>query len=238
MKNAVIIKTGDTFPEISSTLKDFEDWIIEGLKISPETIKVVDVPRGDSLPEPALVRGIVIAGSHAYVTHDLDWSVKIEKWLPKLVLNNVPVLGICYGHQLLARAMGGKVDFHPKGLEIGTTGVFRVNAADNDLLFRDVPERFDVHACHSQTVVELPEGAVLVAQNDFEPHHAFRIGLYAWGVQFHPEYDETIMNAYATAMRKDIDASGQTLPDILSRINPTPIPAMILERFGKLIANG
>lgn len=238
MKKTLIIKTGDTFPEISSELMDFEDWIARGLNIDPSAISVVDVPRGQHLPEPLEINGVVIAGSHAMVTQDLDWSVKIEKWLPGIVQAKIPVLGICYGHQLLAKAMGGKVAYHPGGLEIGTTGIQRTQDAEKDMLFKEAPDRFDVHVCHSQTVVDLPNGAVLLAANDFEPHHAFRIGAHAWGVQFHPEYDETIMSAYATSMEDNITTSGQTLADILANISQTPVAAEILKRFGKLVVKG
>jgi GMP synthase (glutamine-hydrolysing) len=235
MKKAVIIKTGDTYPEISSRLNDFEAWIIAGLKIKPELLDVIDLPRGGRLPEPSGLGGVVIAGSHAMVTQDLEWSLKVERWLPKVVKADVPVLGICYGHQLLARAMGGAVAYHEQGIEIGTTVIECSGQCGSDLLFKGVPERFEVHACHSQTVVKLPENAVLLAKNDFEPHHAFRIGPCAWGVQFHPEYNRTIMKAYVQSMQKQIEASGQDMAAVLSSIRPTPVAAEILERFGRLM---
>ena len=235
MKKAVVIKTGDTFPAISSILKDFEDWIIRGLGVNPADIRVVDLPHGRELPDPFDISGAVIAGSHAMVTQDFGWSVKIEKWLPHIVNSRIPVLGICYGHQLLAKAMGGKVAYHPGGLEIGTTRIARVTEEISDPLFNDAPPEFNAHVCHFQTVSELPEKAVLLAKNDFEPHHAFRIGSCAWGVQFHPEYDETIMAAYAENMKKDIDASDRQLSQVLAQIGPTPVAAKILRRFGRLI---
>ncbi|MCF6248030.1 MAG: glutamine amidotransferase [Desulfobacula sp.] len=238
MKHAVIIKTGDTFPAISNKLQDFEDWIIQGLGVDPAKVKIVDVPRGEDLPSREECSGAVIAGSHAMVTQDLDWSLSIEAWIPDLIAAGIPVLGICYGHQLLARAMGGVVDYHPQGLEIGTVGIERQKldeSMDSDALFKDLPDRFDVHVCHSQTVIQLPKNAVLIAKNQFESHEVFRIGTSAWGVQFHPEYDEIIMTAYAENMEQSISSSGQALSEILKKINPTPVAAKILKRFGQLI---
>jgi GMP synthase (glutamine-hydrolysing) len=259
MKKTIIIKTGDTFPAIAVAEGDFEDWICTGLGIDPKEIRVVDVPNGQKLPRVESCKAVVIAGSHAMVTEDLDWSLAVEGWLSGVIESGVPVLGICYGHQLLARAMGGEVDYHPKGLEIGTTTIEQIQieqnqteqvqieadrietdqieggwAGDSDPLFRDLPKTFAAHVCHSQTVVQLPPGAVRLAKNDFEPNHAFRIGRSAWGVQFHPEYDIAVMGAYARNMETLIKASGLDLSTILEQIRPTPTAMEILRRFGKL----
>ncbi len=232
-KKTVIIKTGDTFPDIARSLGDFEDWVRKGMGLSDDHTQVVDVARGQALPEKTDCRRVVITGSHAMVTDLLPWSLAVEAWLPGLIRDGVPVLGICYGHQLLARAMGGVVDYHPGGLEIGTVWVDRATV-EPDLLFQGLPERFTAHVCHSQTVVRLPDGAVKLAWNAFEPHHAFRIGSCAWGVQFHPEYDETIMRAYAGNMEAAVNGFGHSLPEVLDQVAPAVHAARILERFAAL----
>ncbi len=236
MKKVIILKTGDTFPVVANKLGDFEDWIFRGLGIKKTASRVVNVPAGNPLPPVEMCRGVVIAGSHAMVTENLDWSVAIENWIPSVIRTSIPVLGICYGHQLLARAMGGVVDYHAKGAEIGTAGIKLVNEDMSDPLFKGLPKLFSAHVCHSQTVVKLPKNAVRIAENDFEPNHAFRIGPAAWGVQFHPEYDDTIMTAYAKNMETTIAASGLILSGILEKITPTPVSLRILKRFGKLVS--
>ncbi|MCK5163500.1 MAG: glutamine amidotransferase, partial [Desulfobacula sp.] len=65
--------------------------------------------------------------------------------------------------------------------------------------------------------------------------HAFRIGQSAWGVQFHPEYDDRIMAAYAENMETMIKEAGLLLSEVLDKIEPTPIALEILSRFGKLV---
>jgi GMP synthase (glutamine-hydrolysing) len=235
MKKIIVLKTGDTFSAIAEKLGDFEDWIEKGLGIDKEKIQTIDVTKGEMLPPVESCTGVVIAGSHAMVTQDLLWSVAIEKWLPGVIESKIPVLGICYGHQLLARAMGGDVDYHKQGLEIGTTKIELMPEAMQDELFKDLPQSFCVHACHSQTVVKLPKNAVHLAKNSFESNHAFRIGERAWGVQFHPEYDETIMKAYSGNMETIIKESGLKLSETLSNVKATPIAKKILRRFGKLV---
>ena len=236
MKKIIILKTGDTFPAMAKSLGDFEDWIFKGLGVEKDNIRVVDIPKGEALPLVETCKAVVITGSHAAVTEDLSWSVAIEKWIPNLIQSNIPILGICYGHQLLARAMGGIVDFHAKGIEIGTTSIEIVANSTQDPLFKGLPKIFKAHVSHSQTVTRLPDQAVQIAKNSFEPNHGFRIRQSAWGIQFHPEFDEKIMAAYAENMEATIKESGLILSEILDKIEPTPIPLKILERFGRLVA--
>ena len=235
MKKIVIIKTGDTFPAIAEQLGDFEDWIFQGLSVGKENVRVVDVPNGDALPAVEICKGVVIAGSHAMVTGNFSWSVAIEQWVPDVIHSNIPILGICYGHQLLAKAMGGVVEYHAGGIEIGTTAIEILEDNTSDPLFKGLPKTFKAHVCHSQTVTRLPDNAIRVAKNSFEPNHAFRIGQSAWGVQFHPEYDDRIMTAYARNLETPIKESGLILSEILNKIEPTPIALKILKRFGKLV---
>jgi GMP synthase (glutamine-hydrolysing) len=97
-----------------------------------------------------------------------------------------------------------------------------------------LPAQFPVHTTHSQSVLALPPGAVLLAENDFEPHHAFRLGTCAWGVQFHPEYDSRIMRDYIQAQADSLTDAGQTPAALLSALCETPDANSILRRFARL----
>ncbi len=234
MKQIYIIKTGDTLPKISDRFSDFEDWIIKGLLAAPDAVSVFDAVTNRDLPGIDRVKGVVIAGSHAMVTDNLSWSMNIESWIPKIIENQIPLLGICYGHQLIARAMGGVVDYHPGGIEIGTTGIELFTDSQKDRLFENLPGKINVHVSHSQTVVTLPPGTVRLAGNDFEPHHAFRINDCAWGFQFHPEYDEAIMKAYISELAHTFEAVQSREVQLLAQVKATPYAALLLERFGRL----
>ncbi len=119
-KPILIIKTGSTYPSLAKHKGDFEDWILAGLGIDPARAQIVDVTRGAALPEPAALSGVVITGSHAMVTEKRPWSERAAVWLKGAVEAQTPVLGICYGHQLLAHAFGGQVADNPRGRDIGT----------------------------------------------------------------------------------------------------------------------
>jgi len=236
LKKIIIIKTGNTFSNIADIYGDFEDWIAKSLGIESSKIKIVDVPKKEPLPDINECQSVVIAGSHAMVTDDLEWSIKIESWVPLLIEKKIPVIGICYGHQLIAKAMGGKVGYHPEGMELGTKEIFLNKEAKTDLLFTNMPHSFKAHVSHSQSVIKLPADSVLLASNAFEKHHAFRIGESAWGVQFHPEYDSSIMKSYIKNMAKQANKIKVMEKALIDNTQETSTAAMVMERFGKLSA--
>jgi GMP synthase (glutamine-hydrolysing) len=235
MKRLYIIKIGATFPATAKVLGDFDVWTTAALgDVDIETC-VLDVEHGAPLPPSAECAGIVVTGSHAMVTDELPWSVELEKWIPSLLDTGTPFFGICYGHQLLARAAGGIVDFHPRGEELGTVQVHLLPDCAHDVLFRSLPRTFPAHVSHFQSVLRLPPKAIRLAFNDFEPHHAFRVGECAWGVQFHPEYNADIMRSYLQEDTTEPESSGLNIPELLLAVEETPVAARTLRNFGRFV---
>lgn len=234
MSPLLILKTGQTLAPLRAQGEDFEDWIRRDLGCSDVT--VIDVAVGERLPPLASWRGIVVTGSPAMVTERAPWSECSADYLREAVERAVPVLGICYGHQLLAHALGGTVDYHPKGREIGTVDVWQTGVASDDPLFARLPVTFPAHATHSQSVMTLPAGAVLLASNAHDAHHAFRVGENAWGVQFHPEFDARVMAAYILERQDDLRAEGLNVEAILGQVRNTPEATGILRDFARLTA--
>ena len=210
-------------------------WTLDVFGATGIDICVLDAEHGAVLPPPADCAGVVVTGSHSMVTDELPWSMRLEKWILLLLGANVPFLGICYGHQLLARAAGGEVDFHPLGLEIGTVYVDLLPGCENDPIFRMLPQRFAVHATHSQTVVRLPRNGIRLAANAHEPNHAFRIGDSAWGIQFHPEYSPDIMRAYIAEYSDEIFRAGLDVRKLLDTVTETPFAARVLDNFVRIV---
>jgi len=127
--------------------------------------------------------GVVISGSQTSVYDDRNWIHEATAWLRNAHAADVPALGVCWGHQFLAQALGGRVVDMGEH-ELGYRGVRR---AGEDPLFEGIPREFTSFETHSDRVAELPPGARTLARNDYGVQ-AFRLGS-AWGVQFHPEYD-------------------------------------------------
>ena len=140
------------------------------------------------LPSDFAFDGVVVTGSASSVYDDDDWIAALNEWLAEADERDRPILGVCYGHQALAVALGGRVESMGE-YEIGYRTVERTGDADDPAedVLAGLDEEFTVFTTHQDRVVELPPGATRLAENDYGVH-AFRRG-HAWGVQFHPEYD-------------------------------------------------
>jgi GMP synthase (glutamine-hydrolysing) len=237
MKSIYVIKAGTTFPTVKEEYGDFDLWTIKAMGIKQDEAIVIDIQNMEPLPEYSECRGVVITGSHAMVTDHLPWSDLLLEWIPGLIRREIPFMGICYGHQLLAEAMGGKVGFHPKGEEIGTVEIDLSSEANKDLLFKDMPASIPVHVTHAQSALMIPQGATIHACNDFEPYHAIRIGSCAWGVQFHPEYYTDIMKAYILNQADELITSGRNIDEIMVTVKETPHASSIMKRFAHYVMN-
>lgn len=234
MKRLYIIKAGTTFPDIARQLGDFDKWTVDALGATGQEISIVDAEHGAPLPPVSDCAGVIVTGSHAMVTDDLPWIRALEAWVALLLDADVPFFGICFGHQLLAQAAGGAVDYHPRGEETGTVEIHLLPGSAEDPLFRTLPKKFRVHATHSQTVMRLPPNAARLAANGHDPNHAFRVGRNAWGVQFHPEYDVGIMKSYILAEAAELEFAGKDVSKLLQSVAETPVALQILRDFNAL----
>jgi GMP synthase (glutamine-hydrolysing) len=135
------------------------------------------------LPDTFAFDGCLVTGSRASVYWDEPWIRDLEAWVRDATDHDIPFLGVCFGHQLLANALGGTVE--PMGeYEIGYRTVERDGPSR---LLAGLDDEFTAFTTHSDAVVELPPGARLIAENDYGVH-GFELDR-VFAVQFHPEYD-------------------------------------------------
>jgi GMP synthase (glutamine-hydrolysing) len=231
----LIIKTGSTIDAVRRRRGDFEDWFRASLAMSEREAVVVAPFAGEPLPRPNEVPAVVITGSPAMVTDELDWSVALEAWVREFVESGRPLLGVCYGHQLLAKAFGGVVTDHPEGTEVGTIRVRLSKAGESHALLAGIPSEFAAQATHRQSVIRLPQSATLLAGGSHDPHQAFAIGDQTIGVQFHPEFDADIMRGYLKARADALADEGIDVEAILAGVGETPFAAAILTNFRERI---
>lgn len=234
MKGLLIVKAGKTFPSVSARLGDFDSWVISSLNLADDKVAVVDAFTGCELPDCRWYSGIVVTGAHSMVTDREPWSERLAIWMQGAVKWDIPILGICYGHQLLAHAMGGTVGYHAGGMEIGTVRIMLNSKGVHDPLLGMLPREFYAHVAHSQTVLRLPKRAQVLASNAFEPHHAFVIGDCAWGVQFHPEFRADMLWGYIAEMASELEQQGISTDKLLQSLRETPEANRLIGRFADL----
>jgi len=118
MKPVLIIQTGRAPDPIRGRHGDFPHWFRISTRMASHQLKTVNVSAGESLPAPGDVAGAIITGSAAMVTERAEWSERTAGWIRHAMEMEVPLFGVCYGHQLMAHALGGRVDYLPGGREI------------------------------------------------------------------------------------------------------------------------
>jgi GMP synthase (glutamine-hydrolysing) len=230
-----VLKLGHTYEGLSLKRGDFEQWIMTGLGLGSDTVSIVDVAKGDPLPLYNRLTGAILTGSHVMVTERHPWSERVACWIPGVVERHIPLLGICFGHQLLAYALGGRVDDNPHGTEIGMVEVIFDGHAHKDRLLGGIGNPIRVHCCHAQSVLKLPTGAKRLAISAKDANQAFHIGRSAWGVQFHPEFDAEIASAYIDHHHDDLVREGQDPESLMADCEDTPYGALILRRFAGIV---
>ena len=210
----------------------FSHWIRVAAGLPRDEAVVVDVAgNDDGLPSVAGFAGVIITGSAAMVTERHDWSERSAQWLRDAAHAGMPVFGICYGHQLLAHALGGEVGDNPAGREMGTVDIALHAPATDDPLFAGLPARLRAQTTHLQTVLRPPPEATVLAASEQDPCHAFRWGRHAWGVQFHPEFSTTHMRGYVHARREALAGEGRCPRELSRKIGATPHARRVLRRF-------
>ncbi|NLV09451.1 type 1 glutamine amidotransferase [Halomicrobium sp. HM KBTZ05] len=135
------------------------------------------------LPDTFAFDGCLLTGSRASVYWEEPWIADLTAWVRDAVDRDVAFLGVCFGHQLLAHALGGEVEPMDE-YEIGYRTVEHDGTSE---LLDGVDEQFTVFTTHSDRVVELPPGAEQFAANDYGIHGFQTEDVFS--VQFHPEYD-------------------------------------------------
>jgi GMP synthase (glutamine-hydrolysing) len=233
MRSVTILVAGDPVAETLHQRGGFPELIMGAAPSAwSGAWSARDLRSSDTLPTLAELAAVIVTGSAASVTEALPWMLRASAYLRELVSGDVPVLGICFGHQLLGDALGGKVARNPHGREIGTRAL--------DLFARDAvfgeASRSVVNTTHVDSVVELPPGAACFGRTELEPHAAVKFGESAWGVQYHPEVDGEVMRHYVRA-RRDLLERESFDPDALERdARDTPEAAGVIARFLQLVS--
>ncbi len=178
----------------------FADVVAEtGHELVERNVAEIGVPRERF--EAVLVFG---GAMHVDQEERHGWLREEDAYLRRLVEEGVPVLGVCLGGQLLAKALGATVRRMPSP-EIGWHEVELTPEAAGDPVFAALPERFDSFQWHSYAF-ELPASGVLLARNE-RCAQAYRAGAAAWGVQFHAEVTRATVDRWIESSQPEDDGA-------------------------------
>ncbi|MFW5900888.1 MAG: type 1 glutamine amidotransferase [Halodesulfurarchaeum sp.] len=205
-------------------------------RMTPGATETFKVSEDDMPPPPTdddwVYDGVIISGSQVSVYEDHEWIHELTEWARTVHAGGIPMLGICWGHQFLAQAFGGRIVAMDE-YELGYETIRQIT--ENQLLV-GIPTEFVAFETHSDRVYELPESATLVAENEMGIQ-AFALGR-SYGVQFHPEYD--METAEQVTIRKDlpetrIEAVLEGITE--SAYNEAKIAARVFENFASIVEN-
>jgi GMP synthase (glutamine-hydrolysing) len=224
-----VLRAGDAVPSVAAQHGEFFAWIQRAAgDVWSGTWREHDLRGEDPLPDPRLASGIIITGSAASVTERAPWMLRTEAYLREAHPSGTPILGICFGHQLLAQALGGEVSKNPCGREMGTV---ELSVHEHDTLFEGLPRVLPVNATHVDSVARLPPNARVVGSTSLEQHAVIAFGPRTRGVQFHPEIDGAVMRGYVEARRQQLSNDGLDADAILSGCRDTPLSLELLRNF-------
>lgn len=227
----VIVQTGVPPAPVSSRHGTFSCMIRQAAALHSHEVEIVAVHEGALLRPPSSYRAAIITGSPAMVTDRAEWSERTAAWIRQAVDEGLPIYGICYGHQLLAHALGGRVDYHPRGREVGTQTVELLETAGKAALLAGLPTRFPAQLIHQQSVMELPPGATVLARSEHDAHQIVQYDDHVISSQYHPEFCTGIMGTYLAHYGPRLGEEGFDVGALNAQLRPTPEAQQLLLRF-------
>ena len=194
MKDVLIIDCGPSLSDVSKHYGVTPEWIMESLKNKGCNFTWVKPYVGDKI-QSNNADAWIITGSPCSVYNCEAWMVNLEEEMKNIQSSQIPVLGICFGHQLIAKCFGGTVELNPQGWELGAYPLQFTAAVKKSQLFSGMEENAIVYESHQDSVTVLPENAIELARNN-KGNQAFMIHDNFYGVQFHPEFSWEVIKMY------------------------------------------
>lgn len=195
-----ILQCGQSPAQLKDELGDYPDMFVRLLDGRGFTFRTWHVEGMEFPADVHEAEGWLLTGSRHGAYEDHDFIPPLEDFIRQAHSAGVPMVGICFGHQIIAQALGGKVVKHPDGWAVG--------AQDYDFGGKPVT----LNAWHQDQVVSRPEGAEVAGRSDFCRNAALIYGDRAFTVQAHPEFDDAFVQGLM-----DTRARGVVPQDLLDR---------------------
>lgn len=235
----LILQTGEALPAVRERRGGFRELFQAGLRhesvraeIELRVLDVKERKEGDPVVELGRVDGVLMTGSAAMVGDDTPWMRWGTKSINHAIDEEVPFLGVCFGHQLLGAARGADVGPNPRGREVGTIEL-ELFGTKGDALLDGMAGSLRAQVSHRDVIRDPGAKLEVLGHAPHDVAHVVRAGPWAWGVQFHPEFDDEVVREYIRGRRELIDeAHGPGAAAAReARIRPTPEAFTVLHRF-------
>jgi GMP synthase (glutamine-hydrolysing) len=232
VKRILLYKTGETAPELVRDIGDYEGWFarVLGDGVRLEIHHAFSEPRHHRLSS---YDGMVITGSPRSLVSPEPWMDEAAATVRRAEEAGVPVLGVCFGHQLIGYAFGGQVTRNPNGWEVGTVEIELTEEGRGDPLFHGLEARLRVNQSHQDVVASLG-GARRLAGGEHTSNQAIAVGEHVRGVQFHPEMDGAVVRRLIQHRRQllnDDPRRRESVDEMLARTSDTPDAEAVLRNF-------
>jgi GMP synthase (glutamine-hydrolysing) len=171
-----ILRTGHSPDGMIESMGDYDDMFVRLLDGHDFTYRTFSVVDGEFPSGPQDADGWLITGSKHGAYEDHAWIPPLENLIRDINSSGKPMIGVCFGHQIIAQALGGKVEKFAGGWSVGRT--------EYTLDGKPVA----LNAWHQDQVTRLPEAARVVGSSDFCAHAMLAYGDTIWTLQPHPEF--------------------------------------------------
>ncbi len=195
-----ILEAGRTPAEIEGTFGSFPDLFDRLLTEADPTLSLTRWPVVDGVFPPSVsdCDGWLITGSRHGAYDPLPWIPPLERFIREAMAQRRPVAGICFGHQIMAQALGGEVVKAPQGWGLG---VQQYRLAQDVPWMAHTPSTISLQVMHQDQVTRVPSGAVVVGGNDHCPNGILCYGRYGFSLQPHPEFEAPYVEALIASRR-------------------------------------
>ena len=194
-KHIAILQTGENNAALSAAQPQppglFRALLDEAVTAGKITLSTFAVLRSEFPSAATDFDGYIITGSASGVYEDDAWIDRLMSFIQDVYAANIPIVGICFGHQALAQALGGEVIKSPKGWGLG---IRTVGMTETGQQLAEARDDLKLIYVHQDQVIELPEQAERLAGDAFCPNAAFRIGDKVLAFQGHPEFTESYVS--------------------------------------------